>query len=162
MFDSSFPPCGLAGVCWLLGHPLPGDQRQERHQCRAGVHDHGSRDQEAHGPRGHSWRRQAQLEDRQHPCQAVRRGLLLKDPPPSAHHLNHYLHRLHWNLRLFFLISPIPWLLPHPQPTVPPWHPVTPPSSLTCPLPVCLGSWKTEEETIRVLRSENRLKLCPV
>lgn len=69
-----------AGVCWLVGHPLPGDERQERHQRRAGFHDHGRWDQEAYGPRGHSWWRQTQPKNREHPCQAVWRGLLLKDP----------------------------------------------------------------------------------
>ena len=29
--------------------PLPGDLGEERHQRRAGVHDHGGRDQDAHG-----------------------------------------------------------------------------------------------------------------
>ena len=40
-------PC--AGVCRLADDPLLGDQRQERHKRRAGVHDYGVRDQEPHG-----------------------------------------------------------------------------------------------------------------
>lgn len=30
---SLFSPLPLAGVCRLSGHPLPGDQCQERYQC---------------------------------------------------------------------------------------------------------------------------------
>lgn len=35
----SSPP--TSGVCRLSGHPLPGDECQERYQRRAGIHDHG-------------------------------------------------------------------------------------------------------------------------
>lgn len=37
----SFSLLSLSGVCRLSGHPLPGDECQERHQCRTGIHDHG-------------------------------------------------------------------------------------------------------------------------
>nr|KAF6438796.1 RAB1B, member RAS oncogene family [Molossus molossus] len=36
-----FSPFPLSGVCRLSGHPLPGDECQERYQCGAGIHDHG-------------------------------------------------------------------------------------------------------------------------
>lgn len=75
------PPLVLTGVCRFSGHPFLGDECQERHQCRTVLHDHGSWDKEAHGAGGHSQRGQAQPKDREHPCQAVWRRLLLKDPP---------------------------------------------------------------------------------
>lgn len=34
-------PLPSSGVCRLSGHPLPGDECQERYQRRAGIHDHG-------------------------------------------------------------------------------------------------------------------------
>ncbi|XP_011842305.1 PREDICTED: ras-related protein Rab-1B isoform X1 [Mandrillus leucophaeus] len=67
----------LSGVCRLSGHPLLGDKCQERHQCRAGVHDHGCRDQKADGARSSLRGRAAQSQDRQHPCKAGWRWLLL-------------------------------------------------------------------------------------
>lgn len=67
----------LSGVCGLSGHPLLGDKCQERHQCRAGVHDHGCRDKKADGARSSLRGRAAQSQDRQHPCKAGWRWLLL-------------------------------------------------------------------------------------
>ncbi|XP_048367458.1 ras-related protein ORAB-1-like isoform X1 [Sphaerodactylus townsendi] len=51
---------------------------EERHQRGAVVHDHGGRDQEAHGPRGDGRRGQTQPENRQHSGQTGRRRLLLR------------------------------------------------------------------------------------
>lgn len=73
--------CCFAGICWPVGHPVLGDQRQECDQRWAGVHDHGSWNQEADGtPHLGGWCVSAGRKDQpQHQCrQTAQQRVLLR------------------------------------------------------------------------------------
>lgn len=81
--NTALSPALCPGVCRLSGYPILGNQRQERHQCGAGLHDHGCWNKEEDGSRGNSRRRgEAQREaDPWHYCQAFIRRMLLREKP---------------------------------------------------------------------------------
>lgn len=83
-----------SGVCRFSRYPLFGNQCQECHQCRAGLHDHGCWNQEKNGAWSHTWRwGKAECEaDPWHYRQAFIGRMLLREKPLSLWPLKlHYI-----------------------------------------------------------------------